>query len=162
VRRHYRAAFAVALAVLGEIADAEDVAHDALVRAGARLSECKQPDRFAAWLVAIARNLAIKARSTRARREAAPLGHATAASADDSARSLADAELRRELLEALAALTPEQREVLLLHDLDGWPHAHIALAIGTSEGMSRQHLFNARRKLRDALGLELWKEYRDG
>src|SRR5689334_11779852 len=56
VRRHYRAAYSVALAQTTNSADAEDVCHDAFVRAAERLSECRQPDRFAQWLCAIVRN----------------------------------------------------------------------------------------------------------
>src|SRR5436190_2138296 len=56
VRRHYRAAFAVALVVVANRADAEDVCHDAFVRAAARLEDCRDPSRFAPWVCAIARN----------------------------------------------------------------------------------------------------------
>jgi RNA polymerase sigma-70 factor (ECF subfamily) len=41
---------------------------------------------------------------------------------------------------------------VLLHDLDGWTHESIAESIGTSSGMSRQHLFHARKRLRALLG----------
>src|SRR5207253_2520722 len=58
VRRHYRAAYAVALARTGERADAEDVCHDAFIRAAERLEECRHRDRFAAWLCTIVRNVA--------------------------------------------------------------------------------------------------------
>jgi DNA-directed RNA polymerase specialized sigma24 family protein len=58
VRRHYRAAFGVALAVLGRRADAEDTCQDAWVRALEKLDECRQPDRFIAWLLQIVRNQA--------------------------------------------------------------------------------------------------------
>src|SRR5436305_12930590 len=75
VRRHYRAAFSVALAQTGNRADAEDVCHDAFVRAAERLEDCRQPERFVHWLCTIVRN---HARNTLARglvRRAAPLGH---------------------------------------------------------------------------------------
>jgi RNA polymerase sigma-70 factor (ECF subfamily) len=60
---------------------------------------------------------------------------------------------------ALASLSPVQREVVLLHDLDGWTHEDIARLIGTSAGMSRQHLFHARRRLRTVLGQNTSEEY---
>ena len=59
--------------------------------------------------------------------------------------------LRDRLLAALARLTPVQREVVLLHDLDGATHAEIAEALGLSEVNCRQHLFVARRALRGEL-----------
>src|SRR5438105_2856223 len=46
VRRHFRAAYAVALALLGNAMDAEDVCQDAFVRALERIEKCRKPDRF--------------------------------------------------------------------------------------------------------------------
>ena len=64
---------------------------------------------------------------------------------------LGDVVLRGHLLAALATLSSVQREVVLLHDLDGWTHAEIADALGISETNCRQHLFTARRALRAEL-----------
>jgi RNA polymerase sigma factor (sigma-70 family) len=60
--------------------------------------------------------------------------------------------MRQALLDALAALEPRQREVVLLHDLENWTHPEIAAALGISEVWSRQHLFRARQLLRAKLG----------
>lgn len=154
VRRHYRAAFAVALANLGRYADAEDVCHDAFVRAAAQLESCRQPERFVYWLCTIVRNHAHNYAKREAVRRATALTHDTASSNDDPGRDVEIGELRTQLVRALAELTPAQREVVLLHDLDGWTHQEIASAIRTSEGMSRQHLFHARRRLRELLGAD--------
>ena len=59
---------------------------------------------------------------------------------------------RDQLLRALGKLTAVRREVVLLHDLEGWTHPEIAGALQISELMSRQHLFLARRELREQLG----------
>jgi DNA-directed RNA polymerase specialized sigma24 family protein len=40
----------------------------------------------------------------------------------------------------------------LLCDLEGWSHREIADALGITETNSRQHVFVARRKLRERLG----------
>jgi RNA polymerase sigma-70 factor (ECF subfamily) len=85
-------------------------------------------------------------------RRAGPLEADTAASSDNPARDAELSELRGQLEHALSALPAVQREVVLLHDLHGWTHDEIAVAIGTSSGMSRQHLFKARKRLRGALG----------
>src|SRR5882724_5961740 len=86
VRRHYRAAFAVALSQTGSRVDAEDVCHDAFVRAAERLEDCRNPDLFAHWLCAIVRNHARNAIARAHVRRAGSLDHHTAASRDDSAR----------------------------------------------------------------------------
>src|SRR5512147_2279825 len=86
VRRHYRAAFALGCAILGHRADAEDVCHDAFVRAAARLEDCRQPDRFAQWLHAIVRNLAKNHLTRPAIPRTEPLDHETARSGEDVGR----------------------------------------------------------------------------
>jgi RNA polymerase sigma factor (sigma-70 family) len=152
VRRHYRAAFSVALAHTGNHADAEDVCHDAFVRAAEHLEACRQPERFAQWLCAIVRNRAHNVRAHARVRRASPLEPGTAPSRDSPARDAELSDLRGRLLRALALLPSIQREVVLLHDLHGWSHDEIAVVIGTSSGMSRQHLFKARKRLRGVLG----------
>ena len=151
VRRHYRAAFSIALANTGNRSDAEDVCHDALIRAAERLDDCREPSRFAQWLFAIVRNHARNSIARGRVRRAAPLEHDTAESGASPARDLEQAELRDRLVRAMGALPAIQREVVLLHDLDGRTHDEIAQIIGTSAGMSRQHLFKARKRLRVAL-----------
>ena len=145
-RRHLRAAFAVALAVLGRPSDAEDVAQEAFVVAIERLDQCREPDRFSGWLLEIVRTRALNALARRARREGPdPLDEA-GAHADHG-----DVALRGRLLSALGELPRVQREVVLLHDLEGWTHAEIAAALGLTEVNCRQHLFTARRALRGGL-----------
>jgi RNA polymerase sigma-70 factor, ECF subfamily len=161
VRRYYRLAFAVALAHADNRADAEDVCHDAFVRAGERLEECRKPDRFAPWLCTIVRNRARNVAAHRKVRRASALEHDTAASGDNPERDAYVSELRSQLIAALATLSPVQREVALLHDVDERTHDEIATIVGTSSGMSRQHLFNARKKLRAALGARATREYFD-
>jgi RNA polymerase sigma-70 factor, ECF subfamily len=145
VRRHLRAAYVVALAVLGRPADADDVAQEAFVSALERLDDCREPARFSGWLIRIVRNRALNALDKRKLRDADELtdvaipGHA------------GDVVLRARLLAALATLPPIQREIVLLHDLDGWTHAELGDALGISEVNCRQHLFTARRALRAEL-----------
>ncbi len=145
VRRHFRAAYSVALAVLASPADAEDVAQDAFLAAFERLDGCREPERFAGWLLQIVRNRALNAlESKRVRARSAD----DLAAEEEQAPPAPDAGLRDRLVAALQRITPPQREVVLLHDLDGWTHAEIAQALGISEVMSRQHLFQARKVMR--------------
>jgi RNA polymerase sigma-70 factor, ECF subfamily len=152
VRRHYRAAYAVALAILGRRADAEDVCQDAWVRALERLEDCRAPDRFVYWLLQIVRNRARNYLDYRRVRAAEPLEPDTAAGADDPRKDLETELLRGRLEESLAQLPEVQRQIVLLHDLEGWSHREIAASLEISEVMSRQHLFQARRRLREHLG----------
>ncbi|HVT40579.1 MAG TPA: sigma-70 family RNA polymerase sigma factor [Gemmatimonadaceae bacterium] len=161
VRRHYRAVFAVARAMLDDAADAEDICHDALVRALSRLEDCQQPERFAQWAAAIARNLARNHLAHPSVRRAALLDERLPSAGEPASQRLAASDLCEALDTALAQLTTTQREVVLLHDLHDWTHETIGEWLGTSAGMSRQHLFKARRQLREALGPNLLREYFD-
>ena len=141
-----RAAYSVALAIVGRPADAEDVAQDAFVLALERIRTCRQPERFAGWLLQIVRHQALSwLQKRRLRDVSADEGGATVAIAPVATEH---AGLAERLVAALGGLTTGQREVVLLHDLEDWTHAEIATALGISEVMSRQHLFNARRLLR--------------
>lgn len=152
VRRHLRAAYTVALAVTNEPADADDICQDAFVTALERLEQCRNPDRFLAWLLTIVRNQAHSHYRREAVRRASPLDDMTSlSSGSDTARSLERRDLRERLLDALAELTETQREVVLLHDLEGWKHREIADRLGLAVGTARSHLHYARRKLRKLL-----------
>lgn len=149
VRRHLRAAYAVALAVLRVPAEAEDVAQEALVVAWEQLSECRQPEAFGAWLVNIARN---QARNALARRKVRADWAAKPAGDDEPPEAISTAvDARARLLTALEALDERQREVVLLHDLEGWSHGEIGQALALSEVNSRQLLFTARKAMRERL-----------
>lgn len=151
VRRHLKAAYAIALAVTGDADDAEDVAQDSFVVALERLDDCADPDRFSAWLLKIVRNRALNLRRSQARRAGVPYEEVGIAAASDPARDADRALLRERLLEEMQTLTELQRQVLLLHDLEGYRHREVAEALNISEVSSRVHLFAARRALRARL-----------
>ena len=159
VRRYYRAAYAVALALLSNSMDAEDVCQDAFLKALERLDDCREPDKFASWLLRIVRNRSHNFRAYRRVRATESLKPAGAAGREDSAGDAERADLRERLEEALGQLSEIQRQVVLLHDLEGLKHREIAGHLAISEGMSRQHVLNARRKLREILGAQAMGEH---
>jgi RNA polymerase sigma-70 factor, ECF subfamily len=149
VRRYTRPAYAIALAVVREPADAEDVCQDAFIRALERIDDC-DPARFGAWLLRIVRNRAHSVRRYLGVRDASPLDTVSAASrAPGPQRDTERAQLRDELTAALGQLTEVQRQVVLLHDLEGWKHREIGGLLELPEGTVRAHLFHARRAMRD-------------
>jgi RNA polymerase sigma-70 factor (ECF subfamily) len=155
VRRYSRAAYAVALSVLANRSDAEDVCQDAWVRALERLDDCRHPDRFAGWLLRIVRNRALNHLEYRRVRSAEPLESAFGAEgppgSDDASRAFVQGRLRRRLEVALRQVPDTQREVLLLHDLAGWDHRSIAGSLRITENLCRQRLFQARSRMRKLL-----------
>ena len=67
VRRYLGPAHAVAYAQLGNAAEAEDVVQEAFLRAFERLDSLREPEKFGAWLLTIARSFAYKALNKRQR-----------------------------------------------------------------------------------------------
>ena len=151
VRRHLRTACAVALAVLGNRSDADDLAQESLLVALERLESCREPEKFKGWLSQIVRNRALNARGAAAAKRRVDEAGAPSATVADATAEAERVFLRDRLLAALAQLGANQREVVVLHDLEGWTHGEIALLLSLSEVNARQLLFTARRKLREIL-----------
>ena len=149
VRLYLRPAYAVALATVGRPADAEDIAQEALIVAFERLDTCRNPEVFRSWLLQIVRNHSLnwldRRRLRDVSRDPVPPEQPHDGPATD-ARAF-----RAQLLTALNGLESSEREIVLLHDLEGWTHPEIAVALGISVVMSRQILFQSRRKLRAGL-----------
>lgn len=153
VRRHLRAAHSVAFSVLGQDCDADDACQEAFMTALERIDQCRDPNQFRGWLLAIVRNKALGLlrgadRRRAVRLESSPLRD-PAANPDTSAFW---SEAQSEIGKVLSTLTELQRRVLLLHDLEGWKHGEISEQLGISSGSSRVHLHLARRSVRSALG----------
>ena len=150
-QRWLRACRAVALAVTRDEADADDVCQDAFVAAMERIDDCREPARFGAWLMRIARNRATDQLRARAR-PVLSLEGMEIESADASPQRQAErGDARGRLLAALGELPQERREVLLLHDLEGWTHREIAERMGLPPGTVRSHLHHARKRMRTLL-----------
>ncbi|MFL6670784.1 MAG: RNA polymerase sigma-70 factor [Burkholderia ambifaria] len=145
------AAFAIAYRMLGSVSEAEDVVQEALLRLDRALDTGEQITSPRAFLATVTTRLAIsELRSARARREhyvgewlPEPIitdGH------DDPARHAETADsLSLAMLVLLESLSPEQRAVLLLHDVFGYGYPEIAAIVGKSEDNVRQLATRARR-----------------
>lgn len=152
VRRYFRMTFLIAFAHLHDAHDAEDVCQDVFLQCWDRLDSCRDPARVGAWIAAITRNTAHNRRESRRVRETESLDALAIAASERSDVGAERNALRESLARALQALPPVQREVVLLHDLEGWKHAEIATRLDLSVVMSRRHLSDARKRLREHLG----------
>jgi len=152
VKRHIRAAHAVALAVLAEQADADDAVQDGFLSALRHLDSCAPAEKFRAWLLTIVRNRALDMRRRGRVRSVDVLEEETAHTNEPSPLEMAErSELNVRLEIAIGTLTDTQREVLMMHDVQGWKHADIAHLLGLAESTVRVHLLHARRRLRTLL-----------
>jgi RNA polymerase sigma-70 factor (TIGR02957 family) len=146
-------AFAIAYRMLGSVSEAEDVVQEALLRVHQALEAGQQIASPRAFVATVTTRRAInQLRSARARREEyvgewLPEPIITDGQ-DDPARhaEMADS-LSLAMLVLLESLSPEQRAVLLLHDVFDYDHAQIAEIIGKSQDNVRQLATRARRHL---------------
>jgi RNA polymerase sigma-70 factor (ECF subfamily) len=152
VKRHIRAAHAVAYAVLGERADADDAVQDGFLSAMQHLDSCSPAEKFRAWLLTIVRNRAFDLKRRGRVRAVEMLEEGTAQAHGPSPLDVTErSELNAQLSAAIGTLTDTQREVLMMHDVEGWKHADIAELLGLAESTVRVHLLHARRRLRTQL-----------
>jgi RNA polymerase sigma-70 factor (ECF subfamily) len=149
------ASFAVAYRMLGSVSEAEDVVQEALLRFHRALERGERIEAPRAYLATVTTRLAIdELRSARARRERyvgewlpEPI---LTESADDPARQAEMADsLSVALLVLLESLSPEQRAVLLLHDVFDYGYDEIAGIVGKREDNVRQLAVRARRHLEE-------------
>jgi len=151
VRRYQRPAYAVALSVTGRHEDAEDAAQESFLVALDRLNECRSPERFGGWLMTIVRNRSKNLVRRESLRDMDELPPGTRSRIPTPDRTAEASELRGMLRQALGELPEVQRQVVLLHDLEGWKHREIADRLDLPCGTVRSHLHFARKALRAAL-----------
>ena len=158
---HQRLVFGLALRVVADRADAEEVAQDTFVRAYHALAGY-EAERVAAmrlrpWLARIALNLA-RNRLRRRPPPARPLedgdgqAMAVAVPAASQPDQLAERRQERELLvELLAGLPRGWREAVVLRHVEGLPYAEVAEVLGRPVGTVKTHVHRGVRQLRQEL-----------
>lgn len=159
VRRYERRVFGLCLGMLRSPAAAEDAAQDAMIAAW-RALDGYRGGNFAAWLMRIASNRCRDELRRRKRRPSASLDlmveeHGDAWSPPDEGRSpelaALDAETGRVLLVALEQLPEEQRQAVLLSDVQGLAYREIAEAMDSSIGTVKSRLNRGRARMRQLL-----------
>lgn len=152
---HQHRVFGVALRMLGNAAEAEDVAQEVFLRAHRALAGFRGEARLSTWLYAIASRLCLTRLGSGARRlgrlgDEALAGVADERTADPSAEA-ERSELEVALQRAIGELDEERRIVVVLRDLEGLSYEEIAEALQLPIGTVRSRLHRARVDLRDKL-----------
>lgn len=151
VRRHLPGALVAAERLLGDRSDAEDLVQDAFLRAMDRLPLLDPSRPFGPWFFTLLRNLGINQLRARKVRQTEPelLDAASTDPLPDEA--VVNNEVRTRFDAALAALTPRQREIVMLFEVEGWKGVEIAEHLGLTPENVRWHLHQAKKSLRAAL-----------
>ncbi len=121
-----------------------DMVQDALVRAYEKLSECRDPSRFRAWLFRIARNLCFD-HLRNARHGTLPLSNAP--EAESVAENRRDPLERAMVHQALERLSPVLREAFLLKHDAGYTYEEIAEMTGAGASAVKMRVHRARVEL---------------
>jgi RNA polymerase sigma factor (sigma-70 family) len=167
VDRYQGQAYALAYSLLGDWAEAQDMAQEAFLRAYRNLDLLADPARFGPWLRRIVFGTCVDwarrfrpelFRSTHDNPGGGPSGFggeaATAGASGPGAGPLEQLllrELSQVVLEAIAALPDRQRVPLTLFHLDGLSHEKVARFLGVPVGTVRSLVSRARAALRPLL-----------
>lgn len=153
--RHGSTLFPIALRILRDRSEAEDVIHDAFVAVNERASQyAADRGSVIAWLVTLVRNLSIDRTRRRERRGALTrevLPHEPSKPIDDPETLTADAAERAKIRAALATLPEVQRQTLEIAFFEGLSYPEIAEREGVPLGTIKSRAARALAALRDAL-----------
>lgn len=147
VERHGGLAYRVALRLLGDHHDAEDVAQEALVAGWQQLPRFKAESSFATWLYQIVTRRALNRISRTRRTGSADLLDEAEDSAAGPALTVERNHAIDAVTQAVTALPAAQRIVVVLHHFEGLPYAEIADITHSTVPAVRSHLHRARRTL---------------
>jgi len=162
IRPYERRVYVIALTILKNNADAEDVVQEALLKAFTHLPQFRAESRFSTWLTQIAIN---EARMKRRKNHLEIVGPIEDHENDDGTytpRSFTDwreipsealerKEVREKLIAALGSLAQKYREVFVLRDVQHVSIEEAAVALGITTGVVKTRLLRARLMLRDLL-----------
>lgn len=143
---------------------ARDVVQDAFVQAFVKLDTFQRHSAFYTWLYRIAFNMAVShRRRQKPRVSLEQTREMTGHEPVDDNHSPEDPVQRQERAEmvhaALANLTEEHREVLVLREMEGCDYERIAEILDVPIGTVRSRLFRARMQLRDLLKTVLQEDF---
>ncbi|HSM36341.1 MAG TPA: sigma-70 family RNA polymerase sigma factor [Longimicrobiales bacterium] len=148
-RRYSAHVYAVVRRIAGEDALAEDWSQEAWIRVFRALPGFRGQSKFSTWLHRVAVNSALQGRRKAARHADREVQLQPVLAASDSPRQ--QVFLRSRLERAIERLPDRMRQVLVLHDIEGYTHEEIGELLGVTAGTSKSQLFKARARLREVL-----------
>jgi RNA polymerase sigma-70 factor (ECF subfamily) len=165
VRRYQKKMLNVAYRMIGDYDDACDVVQEAFLSAWRAIGKFRGDARFSTWLCGIVLNRSksrLAQRAARSRSEGAlPCDSSPSAEGCLSdefycrepsvIEQIEKREVASKVQECIIALDQEQREVLVLRDIQGFSYEEIAAMLKLPDGTVKSRLFRARSALKDGL-----------
>ena len=153
-RTHAGRLYSVALRMLGDQADADDMLQEIFLAAHRKLSTFRGESALGTWLYRLATNLCLdhlRSRAGRSRQVTDSLEDEPGLYDTSSNRLAEQTVTRMDLERALARLPEGCRAAFVLHDIEGLEHREVAGILGIAEGTSKSQVHKARLKLRAIL-----------
>jgi RNA polymerase sigma-70 factor, ECF subfamily len=144
-------AYRVAMSVLRNTAEAEDVAQEAMLRAYRNFHRLRDRTRFRGWLVRTAWRLSLDRMRATARRGRRELATTCVGAAIDIEKAADSWEFERRVATALDQLPEKLRIVMLLAAIEGYSTKEVAALLNLPEGTVKSRLFLARKRLAEEL-----------
>jgi RNA polymerase sigma-70 factor, ECF subfamily len=150
VQMHQQRVFAHSYRLVGNSAEAEDLAAETFLRAFQHLGALRADPSIIHWLLRVAGNLAISSLRKRTTRPTVELEEARElASTDPSPEDRLLANSRRDVVrECLKQLAPAERTAVLMFYLDERPLEEIAKVLGTGMAGAKSRVHRARHRLK--------------
>ena len=153
-RTHAGRLYSVAVRLLGNPADAEDLLQEIFLAAHRKLDTFRGEAALGTWLYRLATNLCLdhlRSRTGRSNQMTDSLEDETGLF-DTATAGLAEQTVTKMDLERALARLPEGcRAAFVLHDVEGLEHREVAEILGIAEGTSKSQVHKARFKLRTLL-----------
>ena len=132
--------------------DARDAAQESLAKLCVRLRQFRGEAQFSTWLHRLVVNTCRDVAERQRTRVHDPLPDELGADVEhDPTRGVRITELRRELCDSLADISPEQAQVIVLKDALDYTFEEIAAAAGMPVGTAKCHAHRGRNRLRERL-----------
>jgi RNA polymerase sigma-70 factor (ECF subfamily) len=154
VRAYQHRVFGVAVRMLGNRTDAEDIAQEVFLRVYRAIGTFRGEAKLSTWLYGIASNLCLNRLASadrhRVRHDEDAIMRAPSEAADATA-TIERNEVDTALRQAIAELPDERRIVVVLRDLEGLSYDEIAQALDLEPGTVRSRLHRARLDLKSKM-----------
>lgn len=157
VRAHEKTVYNLALRLVGNPQDAEDMAQEAFLKVYRSLPEFRGESKFSVWLYRIVSNVCLDHLRRQGRRPASSLttededGEEQQWDVPDESQSperLLEQKLTREAVQrGLETLPEDQRQILLLREIRGMSYEEIGQTLDLEPGTVKSRIFRARKKL---------------
>jgi RNA polymerase sigma factor (sigma-70 family) len=144
IHRFKNLVYRQAYGMLGDRMEAEDASQEAFLKCYYALPRLENEFSFSSWLIRIVSNVCMD-RLKKRQKERSVSQEAVEEIEYPNAR---DPILKMSLEEGMRQLTPEHREILLLHEIQGYRYEEIATSLGIPLGTVKSRLNAARLALR--------------